>query len=467
MAARPEIKRGYGSDERPLANVLWARDGHDAQAPALVETGDHEPDNREVDYRRYWDPAWAAAEIEHVWKKNWLLACRDEDIPEIGDRVPLQVGELSYLIVRTGADTFKAFHNSCLHRGTMLCTGRQSGDSIRCPYHAWEWGVDGRLRKIPSHWDFTGINRTNGSLPEVRLERWGGFIFVNADPQAGSLLDALGPIPEHFRTFAPERRYTAGRFRKTVKANWKVSQEAFQEAYHLFATHPEAMGFNGDSQTQYDIWRTKGGHVGRNAGCSATPSMHAPAEATVFAAGEMFLEAMKAWHYPDARIPALDPGKDVRGQLGDWHREEAARFYGRDIDLPDALMMDSFLYFFYPHSCFWLSESVPFVYQFLPHETDPEMSYFDVRMMLPVPEGRPVPPSAPPVEIGPEEKVFDLAPAFGFLAYVFDQDMANMPLIQRGMHAANPRAFHSRLGAYQEMIIQHWNEVIGQAVAAG
>ena len=465
MATQIEKKRGYGSDERPLAGVLWQRDSHDPAAPALVARGEYEPDHREFDYRRYWDRDWAAAEIEHVWKKSWLLACRDEDIPEVGDRVPLQVGELSYFIVRSDPDEFKAFHNSCLHRGTMLCTKRESAATIRCPYHAWEWNVDGRLKKIPSHWDFTEINRLNGSLPEIKVGRWGGFIFVNADPDCAPLEEALGPIPEHFREFAPERRYTAARFRKTVKANWKVSQEAFQEAYHLFATHPEAMGFNGDSQTQYDIWRTNGGHVGRNAGCSATPSMHAPADATVFAAGEMFLQAMKQWHYPDAEIPPLDPGKDVRTQLGEWHRNEAARFYGRDINLPDALMMDSFLYFFYPHSCFWLSESVPFVYQFLPHETDPEMSYFDVRVMLPVPDGRPTPPSAERIEIGPEESVFEKAEGFGFLAYVFDQDMSNMPLIQRGMHAANPSAFHSRLGAYQEMIIQHWNDVMEKAIS--
>ncbi|HET8613770.1 MAG TPA: aromatic ring-hydroxylating dioxygenase subunit alpha [Sphingomonas sp.] len=466
MNVRADIKRGYGSEERPLAGVLWARDAHDPTAPALSAQGNFEPDYREVDYSRYWDPEWAKAEIEGVWKKSWLYVGREEDIPNVGDRMPLDVGHLSFLIVRSAADEFKAFYNSCLHRGTKLCTKIESAETIRCPYHAWEWGVDGRLKKIPSHWDFVELTKPNASLPEIKLGRWGGFIFVNADPDSGTLEDALGPTIEHFKAFQPERRYTAARFRKTVKANWKVSQEAFMEAYHLFATHPEAMPFNGDSQAQYDIWVTEHGHIGRNASCSATPSMHAPAEATVAGAGEMFLHAMKDWHYPDAEIPPLDPDKDIRAQLGEWHRREASRFYGREIDLSDAVMMDSLLYFIYPHSCFWLSESVPFTYQFLPHETDPEMSYFDVRLMLPIPEGRPTPPSSPPIEIGPEESVFEKAQGFGFLAYVFDQDMSNMPLIQRGMHAANPKACHSRLGAYQEMIIQHWNDVIEKQVKA-
>ena len=466
MNVRADIKRGFGSEERPLAGTLWAREAHDPAAPALSAQGNFEPDFRRVDYARYWDPDWAKAEIEGVWKKSWLYAGREEDIPNVGDRMPLDVGPLSFLIVRSGPDEFKAFYNSCLHRGTKLCSKLESAETIRCPYHAWEWGVDGRLKKIPSHWDFAELTKPNASLPEIKLGRWGGGIFVNADPDSGTLEDALGPTIEHFETFQPERRYTAARFRKTVKANWKVSQEAFQEAYHLFATHPEAMPFNGDSQAQYDIWVTEHGHVGRNASCSATPSMHAPADATVAGAGAMFLHAMKDWHYPDAEIDPLDENGDVRAQLGAWHRREASRFYGRPIDLPDAVMMDSFLYFIYPHSCFWLSESVPFTYQFLPHETDPEMSYFDVRLMLPIPEGRPTPPSSPAIEIGPDERVFDKAPAFGFLAYVFDQDMSNMPLIQQGMHAANPKAFHSRLGAYQEMIIQHWNDVIEKQVKA-
>lgn len=459
--------RGYGSDERPLAGELWRRETYRPDSPALLAQGNHEPDNHHVSYTSYFDPARAKAEQEHIWSKQWLYACREEDIPDVGDRVPLQVGSHSYFIVRSAPDAFKAFYNSCLHRGTMLCARKESAETIRCPYHAWEWNVDGRLKRIPSHWDFPEITRLNGSLPQVRLERWGGFIFINADKNAAPLSEALQVLPEHFKDFQPERRYTAARFRKLVKANWKISQEAFMEAYHLYATHPEAVPFNGDSQTQYDIWTSENGHVGRNASASATPSMHAPSDATIFKAGQMFAQAMRDWHYPAADVPTLDPEGDIRAQLGDWHREVATRFYGRPIDLADAIMMDSFLYFMYPHAGFWLSESVPFTYQFLPHETDPEKSWFDVRMLLPCPEGRPTPPSAPAIELDSEQSVFEHCPYFGFLGYVFDQDMSNMPLIQKGAHSADPEKPYTRLGTYQEMIIQHWNKVMDEQIAQG
>ena len=116
------------------------------------------------------------------------------------------------------------------------------------------------------------------------------------------------------------------------------------EAYHLTTTHPEAVPFNGDAQTQYDVWANGNCPVGRNAGCSVTPSMHAAPEATVYDAGVMFAQAMHDWHYPDGELPTLDPKRDIRAQLGDWHRAEAKRKYGRDLDLPEAVMMDSMLF---------------------------------------------------------------------------------------------------------------------------
>ena len=466
MATAAKI-RGYGSAERPLATELWAREAHKPHDPALLAQGNHEPDVYNVDHRRYFDPAWAQDEIDYVWSKNWLLACREEDIPEVGDRVPLQVGPLSYFIVRSAPDTFKAFYNSCPHRGTMLCAKKESAETIRCPYHAWEWNTDGRLKRIPSHWDFPDFTRLNGSLPEIRLERWGGFIFVNADNDAAPLTEALHVVPEHFREFAPERRYTAARFRKLVRANWKVTQEAFQEAYHLYATHPEAVPFTGDAQGQYMIWQGEHGHVGRNMTCSAVPSMHAPSEDTALKAGMMFAQGMCDWHYPGEKPPVLDENGDIRAQLGAWHREVASRFYGRAIDLPDAVMLDSPLYFVYPHSCFWLSEAVPFVYQFLPHESDPELSYFDVRLLLPCPDDGPAPAAAPAIELDADQSVFAHCPGFGFLGYIFDQDMSNMPLIQKGAHAADPAAPHTRLGIYQEMILQHWNKIMEEQIAKG
>jgi len=456
-----DVQRGYGNAERPVIGELWKRDSA-GQIAAMEARGDYEPNNKQIDYRRYYDPDYFKLELERIWKKQWLYAAREEDIPQIGDRVPFDVGPLSYIIIRSGPDEFKAFHNSCLHRGTMLCTKKESGHSIRCPYHAWEWGVDGRLKKIPSHWDFAELTKPDASLPEVKIGRWGGFLFINADPDAAPLEESLGILPEHFKDYGLETRYTKARFRKLIAANWKTSQEAFQESYHVYATHPEAVPFTGDSQSQYDIFTTPNGAIGREAVPSVVPSMHADASATTVAAGLAAAQAVGTWHYPDFPMPELDPAGDIRAQVGAWAREAYRRAYGRNTDAPDAVLLDSTLYFMYPQACFWMAESVPFVYQFTPHATDPNLSYFDVRMLVPYAEGQERPPSSPPIEIGLGEKIIEKAPAFQFLAYIFDQDMSNMPLVQQGIKAADPWHFHSRLGAYQESLIQHWHELFDE-----
>lgn len=461
-----DIKRGHGSEERPLAGELWRRDSHQDH-PSLIAEGNHLPNNRQVDYKRYYDHDWFQAEIGKLFSKTWLYACREEDMPNVGDRVPFDVGPLSFLIIRSGEGQFQAFYNACLHRGTALCAKPESGASIKCPFHGWEWNIDGKLKRIPGHWDFTYINRNNGSLRQVQLGRWGGFIFINADPDAPTLEEALGVLPEHFKDFQPENRYTAGRFRKHMLANWKVAQEAFLEAYHLSTTHPEAVDFSGDTQTQYDLWVNGKSAVARNASPGGLPSMHAGPEATVENAALMFARALRDWHYPNLDLPELDEKSDPRKQVCDWHREAIRKTYGTEWEMPDAFLLDSMLYFMFPQCGFWACETLPFSYQFTPHPSNPNESYFEVRMLLPCPMGKPRPPSSPLIEIGPDESVFEKAKEFGFLGFVFDQDMSNMPLIQKGVRAADPLANYTNLGYYQEIIIQQWNTMIDQYLAEG
>jgi hypothetical protein len=187
--------------------------------------------------------------------------------------------------------------------------------------------------------------------------------------------------------------------------------------------------------------------------------MHAGPEASTLQAAAVFAQVQKEWHYPDAELPQLDPAKDLRAQLGAWHRQVYERTYGRRSDAPDSTMLDSNLYFLFPQFCVWLSEAVPFSYQFTPHATDPQQSYFDVRLLKPFAEGTPRPAAAPAVEVGPDESIFKLVSGFSFLGMIFDQDMSNLPLVQRGLRAADPTRAHSHLGSFQESMIQHWHEL--------
>jgi phenylpropionate dioxygenase-like ring-hydroxylating dioxygenase large terminal subunit len=463
-AAAALRRKGFGSPERPLTKDLWSRDSHPSCA-AMEEPGDYEPEHRHVDYHRYYEANYASREFERMWNRTWLFACREEDIPQIGDRLPFDVGPISLIIAHAGPEQFKAFYNSCPHRGTKLCDKSTSGLTIKCPYHFWEWKLDGSLQQIPSFWDFADLDRKDAQLREVKLDRWGGYIFINCDPEAQPLREVLSVVPKHFEAFGSEDRYTAAHFRKVVPANWKIAMEAFQEAYHLPAIHPQATPFSGDSQSQYDIWSAGGGHVGRVVTPSAIPGMAAAPDATALTASIAYSLNMQSWRHPDAALPELDPSGDLRAQLAHWHRDLQLQTYGRKVDAPDSVMVDAMLYYMFPNLILWLSETVPFVYRFLPHANDPELSYFEGRMLLPYPAHSDPPEPAPCVEIGVEESIAEMMPAFGFTGGVLDQDMDNMRRVQAGVKAADTRRRHSQLGRYQEMIIQRWNELLDQYLA--
>jgi phenylpropionate dioxygenase-like ring-hydroxylating dioxygenase large terminal subunit len=453
--------------KRPMTEGLANLDER-MRNSSMLEPGDTEPRNRHVDYRRYYDPEYLAREVDRLWRKQWLLAGREEDLPEVGDRMPADFGPLSFFLVRSDADDFKAFYNSCLHRGTLLCAKPESAGSVRCPFHGWEWSNNGALKRIPGHWDFTEVTRATGSLREVKLERWGGFLFINADPAAKPLADALHVIPDHFRTFAPENRVTVSHVRKVVPANWKLAQEAFMEAYHAAVTHPETIPFASDAHTQYDVWSNGTGHVGRLWAASALPNSEAGPEVTALYAAQMFLSSLSGWRYPDDEVPALSAGSDLRSELASWHRRTLERLYGRPFEMPDALLLDTISYFMFPHCAFFLTEFSPMVFSFTPHATDPNLSYMEIRMLLPCKEGAPRPPKAPRVEKGVDEKIMgdkDLAAAFSFVGLVLDQDMDNMPLLQKGVRASDPALRHTNLGGSQETLIQYWNEVLDRALA--
>ena len=241
--------RGFSSAVSPLTETLLEADSRDV-GEGLRSRGNYLPVLKKIPLSRYYSPEFAALEKEKLWRKVWQFACREEDIPAVGDRVPYTVGDLSFVILRSAPREFRAFYNTCLHRGTRLCDGAGSGASLRCPFHAWEWNLDGSLKNIPSRWDFSGVNSADYRLPEVKVGTWGGFIFINPDPAAPPLEQWLGPLPEFFKACPSEDRFTAFHIRKRVKANWKVTLEAFLESYHVVETHSDSLTFTGDASTQ-------------------------------------------------------------------------------------------------------------------------------------------------------------------------------------------------------------------------
>jgi nitrite reductase/ring-hydroxylating ferredoxin subunit len=223
------VKRTFlaaDTPDGPQVAAVLAADGDDPPA-CLFTQSPWEGQAMTIAKSRYFDPAFHAAEVEGVWKRCWQMACRAEEVPEPGDVLVYDVAGLSILVVRGDDGEVRAFHNSCLHRGTQLqpsgaCT---SVTKLRCPYHGWTYGLDGRLEDAPCRWDFPQLGSDTPSLAPVQVGLWGGFVFVNPDPAAEPLADYLGVLPAHFRSWPLERR-RIGASPATGKSGWRPFSKA-------------------------------------------------------------------------------------------------------------------------------------------------------------------------------------------------------------------------------------------------
>jgi nitrite reductase/ring-hydroxylating ferredoxin subunit len=186
----------------------------------------------------YTSREFAQLEAERLWPRVWQVACREEELPHIGSFVTYDIVDDSIIVVRTAKDRIQAFHNVCMHRGRRLTEGCGSTTQFMCRFHGWKWALDGSNTEVVDRADWGGaLNDESISLRSVKAETWGGFVFINMDPDSEPLLRFLGPVDEHCRRFEFEKlRY---RWYKTVvfPCNWKVALEAFNEAYHVQSTH--------------------------------------------------------------------------------------------------------------------------------------------------------------------------------------------------------------------------------------
>ena len=131
----------------------------------------------------------------------WTCVGREEDVPEPGNSLPLDVVDESLILARGDDGRLRAFYNACRHRGTRLiesdevCVGRR----IQCPYHAWTYDLQGRLVAAPHMEEGPRFSKADWPLKAVPMETWDGHVFVNLSGEAGPLADQLGDLPGKFR----------------------------------------------------------------------------------------------------------------------------------------------------------------------------------------------------------------------------------------------------------------------------
>lgn len=437
----PSVQQVFESDINPAPAIMRE------ESPASGQSTD------DVSIERYFSKDWHDREVEKVWRKSWQLACRIEQIPNVGDHIVYDIVHDSLLVVRTGPNEIRAYVNSCLHRGTLLRTEGGCVKQFRCPFHGWTWALDGRLKIIPGQWDFDHVDKRTLSLPEARVGLWGGFVFINFDLDCEPLETYLEILPEHFAAFNLEDRYLAAHVAKIMPCNWKLAMEAFVEAYHVGVAHPQVLGYYGDTNTQYDVWPGVR-HVSRMISVQGVPS---PALSGL--PPERTIEDMRR----DVPFFAGKPidvsnGDSARSQLAARAREKIARSVGRDMSsLSDSESLDLIEYMLFPNMVPWGGQALPITYRFRPNGDDPESAIMEIMFLFSkAPDGS-HPPAATMTMLGKDQKWAD-APELGSAAMVADQDTDNLMRIQKGLRASRKPGV--TLARYQESRIRHFHETL-------
>jgi phenylpropionate dioxygenase-like ring-hydroxylating dioxygenase large terminal subunit len=190
----------------------------------------------------YWSQEWFDREQDAIFSRTWHLVASEDELAEPGRFVTYTAGRDPLVVVRDGDGNLRAFHNLCRHRGMPLVEGcGQQPTGLVCPYHFWNFGLDGALRKVPQPEQFPDLDVAEWGLLPASVDTWGGLVFVHPDPEVGSMDAWLGDLPDNIGSYRPELLEEVGRMEFEVRGNWKLFVENHVDVYHLWYLHARTL----------------------------------------------------------------------------------------------------------------------------------------------------------------------------------------------------------------------------------
>ncbi len=397
--------------------------------------------------QRYTSREFAAREWERLWTKTWLLAGRESDAKTPGDYFSFEIGIESILVIRQRDGSLAARHNVCMHRGNRLREpGRGHMEEVRCLFHGWRYDLDGTLlRALDPHCFPQGLPQERLSLAPVRVDTWAGFVFVNLNPEAEPLREYLGVIPQHLDPYHFENWKVAYDCTVEIECNWKTCVDAFNEAYHLSSTHAWTVEFSDDVRTVYDCYDK---HTRmRFPEVQASPR-HPGSGGVTAGMRDMFLARV------GVDVARFEGGeREARAAFAEAIRKLAAPLGADFSELNESQLCDDFHYTIFPNATFNTHSLFVWVFTHRPHPSDPNKMLFDFISLM----------NAPAQEIPRPEKQHYRTEDGDTLAGkceggdLLDEDLYNLPRIQRGMNSAAFTALH--LGT-QEIRIRHFHDTL-------
>ena len=190
-------------------------------------------------YGWYTEPEILRREEERILRPAWQYVGHSGQLVQPG-YFTTAAGRTPVVVTRDRKGALRAFVNVCRHRGHVVASGEGSRETLQCPYHAWTYGLDGRLRKAPRSEEEPDFPQDELGLVPIAVDTWGPFVFANAGPDPEPLAHALGSLPAQVAELGLEVDSLVhhSRWEAEIAANWKIVSENFLECYHCQVAHP-------------------------------------------------------------------------------------------------------------------------------------------------------------------------------------------------------------------------------------
>jgi choline monooxygenase len=404
---------GELTDETPVGSTIGEVGG--ARGPVKVPVS------------RYISAEFAALELERLWPHVWQLACTVDHVRDPGDWYEYTCGPLSVMLVRGDDDVLRAFQNVCRHRGNELCSGSGTGRTeIRCNYHRWCWDLRGRLREVPSRKGFGALRNDDYPLFEAQVGTWGPLVFVNLDLDAESLDEFLAPVSEDSAWLRPDELACRAIVSLPLPCNWKTGIDAFSETYHVQGIHRQMLGSTDDVNSPQADW-ARHGKLGQPYGLPSPRLRGGATDEEIWASFVATQGARVGRPDPDDQgpVPPRHDGETIRALLARMIRERQA---AEGVELgafTDEQVTDLHQYNCFPNiSPVFLAENLTTI-RTRPGAT-PDDCILDIISCPRLPAGS--------SDRGPRPVDVTLDPEQADLGLVFNQDIANLRRVQRGLH---------------------------------
>ncbi len=419
----------------------------------------YRPGVMRVPVDRFYKQEYHDLEVERIWKRSWQWACRVEEIPEIGDFQIYEIAELSFIVIRTGANSFKAYWNSCPHRARRIrdCDGKRATE-LRCMFHGWAWSIDGKIKDMMFGEDFPGTGREVSRLREAKVGVWAGFIMINPDLDAEPLEDFIGELPDHFEAIGCDfgARWKQVHVQAELECNWKVAQEAFLEPWHATTTHPQLIGLPMEGHPAGERWDDFGNWMRNAPAFPGDPVPPTRGWSTPAENEQQFIDGHYDYHLNEECPVKVEEGISPAETVMRNAREEYRAVMGDKIDEYHDFHFSGYeMVSLWPNMHPWGGFS-RLIYRFRPLGSNPERCIMDILLMSPWPEDKPMPAPATIHRLGPDEPITN-AVELGFIARIFVQDLGNLRAVQAGLKSSPHR--YVILGSHNDAPVRHFHDL--------